>query len=98
MKLWLDDERNAPEGWKRVYSASEAIDLIKNGGIKEISLDHDLGENKATGYLVATCIEGMAQAGLIPRIKWNVHSMNPVGRKKIEVCLKQADKYWNLFN
>ncbi|VAW81561.1 hypothetical protein MNBD_GAMMA12-2513, partial [hydrothermal vent metagenome] len=51
MKVYLDDERPTPEGWVRVYWPDEAIELLKTGKVKEISLDHDLGDDeRGTGY------------------------------------------------
>jgi hypothetical protein len=51
MKVYLDDERNTPEGWTRVYWPDEAISLLEAGGVSEISLDHDLGDDeRGTGY------------------------------------------------
>lgn len=47
MKIYLDDQRCAPDGWVRCYYPNEAIQLFrcnKAGTIDEISLDHDLGE------------------------------------------------------
>ena len=44
MKVYLDDERSTPDGWVRVYWPEEAIELLKAGGVTEISLDHDLGD------------------------------------------------------
>lgn len=43
MRLWLDDLRLAPPGWTHVHTAMEAIKLLAAGGVKEVSLDHDLG-------------------------------------------------------
>ena len=45
MKVFLDDERKAPEGWVRVRWPEEAIELLQNGQVEEISLDHDLGDD-----------------------------------------------------
>ena len=58
MKVYLDDERETPEGWVRVYWPHEAIELLKTGKVEEISLDHDLGDDeKGTGYDVVTWVE-----------------------------------------
>lgn len=46
MKVYLDDERAAPDGWTRVYWPEEAIELLKTGAVHEISLDHDLGDDE----------------------------------------------------
>jgi hypothetical protein len=45
MKVFLDDERVAPERWTRVYWPKEAIRLLESGTVEEISLDHDLGDD-----------------------------------------------------
>jgi len=50
MRVFLDDERNTPEGWVRVYWPDEAIALLVGGKVSEISRDHDLGDdNRGTG-------------------------------------------------
>jgi len=51
MKVYLDDERETPDGWIRVYWPVEAIKLLKEDDVTEISLDHDLGDDeRGTGY------------------------------------------------
>jgi len=58
MKVYLDDERETPEGWVRVYWPDEAIKLLSDGVVTEISLDHDLGDDtRGTGYDVVLWIE-----------------------------------------
>jgi len=58
MKVWLDDERPAPSGWKHVYWPEEAIRLLRSGRVDEISLDHDLGDDRhGTGNDVVLWIE-----------------------------------------
>lgn len=60
MKVFLDDERETPNGWVRAYWPDEAISLLKTGNVKEISLDHDLGsDERGTGYDVILWIEEM---------------------------------------
>lgn len=86
--------RPAPEGWKPVRGSRDAIRLIGTGWVEEVSFDHDLGEG-GDGYRVASFIEEAACFGRIPRLKWNVHSMNPVGRERIMKCLERADVFWD---
>lgn len=43
MKIWHDDIRPAPDGWVWARTNARAIDLLLNGDVEEISLDHDLG-------------------------------------------------------
>lgn len=38
MKLWLDDLRPAPKGWLLAATAQEAIQLLGNGNIQQLSL------------------------------------------------------------
>lgn len=53
MKLWVDDIRDAPEGWTRAETISEAISILRMFGmpsgfskdserITHVSLDHDI--------------------------------------------------------
>lgn len=93
MKLWLDDIRPAPDGWKAVTNWGDAIRILATGWVEEVSLDHDLGSDR-DGYQVASFIEEAACFNRIPRLKWNVHSMNPVGRERITRCLERADLFW----
>jgi hypothetical protein len=57
VRVWLDDRRAAPEGWVHVRTPEEAIDLLRAGGIEELSLDHDLGSTSgcASGPATTSC-------------------------------------------
>ena len=84
MKVFLDDERDTPEGWHRVFWPDEAIKLLEGGTVDEISLDHDLGnDQRGTGYDVILWIEeAVATRGFKPpRIL--VHSANSSAREKM---------------
>lgn len=84
MKVFLDDERIAPDGWHQVRWPDEAISLLQTGKVEEISLD-DLGDDdKGTGYDVVLWIEEQViTAGFVPpRIV--VHSANSSARRKME--------------
>lgn len=95
MRLWLDDERPAPEGWTHVKTASEAIALLESGVVSEISLDHDLGPPMfGTGYDVASKIEELAYFDRIGPLRWSIHSANPVGRARMQQAMEHADFYW----
>ena len=86
MNVWLDDLRNAPEGFDvHVKTAQEAINLLKSGHVEVISLDHDLGEGAGTGYDVACFIERHN----IPVI-CHIHTQNVVGRRNMEMALRKA--------
>lgn len=103
MNIWLDDIRDPkihdPKGtWIWVKTADEAINALRTGNVKLISLDHDLGTDPDTGYTVAVWIEEQAWEGNLPELDWRVHSANPVGAKKIEAALFCADKAWQWYN
>ena len=51
MKVYLDDVRQAPEGWVRTYTVAETIELLKTGEVVELSLDHDLAPEHYAGQL-----------------------------------------------
>ncbi|QOT75734.1 cyclic-phosphate processing receiver domain-containing protein [Cupriavidus basilensis] len=77
MKVFLDDERPTPDGWRRVYWPDETIQLLESGVVEEISLDHDLGNDaRGTGYDVILWIEeAVALRGFKPP-RIIVHSAN----------------------
>ena len=90
MKLWLDDKREAPLGWMHVKTYADAMAILRgdNVVVDEISLDHDLG-TKETGYDVAVEIEKMHNLGKsVPKV--SSHSVNPVGRSKINAVAKRV--------
>ena len=84
MKVFLDDMRETPTGWIRCYWPNEVITLLKAGGVDEISLDHDLGDDFiGTGYDVIKWIEeAVYTRGFIPPVI-HVHSANGVARDKM---------------
>ena len=94
LRIYLDDERDTPEGWIRVYCPDEAIELLKTGEVAEISLDHDLGnDERGTGYDVILWIEEavITEGFRPPRIK--VHSANASAREKMELGIQTIKKY-----
>ena len=84
MRVYLDDEREAPAGWHRVYWPEEAIALLSTGNVVEISLDHDLGDDeRGTGYDVIVWIEEqVALHGMRPPLI-HVHSANSSARERM---------------
>ena len=95
MKVYLDDERTPPKGWKLVRWPEEAIELLKTGKVKKISLDHDLGDDEhGTGYDVVLWIEeSVATQGFVPP-EISVHSANPSAREKMERGIRSI---WKLY-
>ena len=93
MKVYLDDERETPEGWTRVYWPDEAIELLKTGQVIEISLDHDLGDDeRGTGYDVVKWIEEQVVTNnFIPPVI-RVHSANISARQKMELGIESIQR------
>lgn len=99
MRLWLDDIREPWRhgclGWHWVKSAQEAIEVLKTGRVEEASLDHDLSElrtlgqddGSATGYDVVCWMEAN---NVWPSLGTRVHSLNPVGRQRMEEVIERA--------
>lgn len=99
MGMWLDDLRSPPDdSWTWIKESAVAMGLValahSNGmPLSEISFDHDLGGDD-TAMPVAKMIEEGAYRGELPRIKWAIHSANPVGRMNLRAALESADRYW----
>jgi hypothetical protein len=92
MKLWLDDERPAPEGWVWVKTVEEAelaflgTDDSANPTmheITELSVDHDLGEDARPGYDLLVWLEEAVHDGMWDPPLVTVHSMNAGARPKM---------------
>lgn len=94
MKIYLDDERPAPEGWILAMTVPILIHLMKTqSNITDISLDHDLGNNELTGYDFMLWLEQQVFNKLIINIP-NVtfHTANPTGRKNMELSLCSIER------
>ena len=63
--------------------------------MQECPFDHDLGENKISGYIVARFIEKRAYLGKIPKMSWDIHSANPIGSENIKKAMNSADRFWD---
>jgi hypothetical protein len=109
MKIWLDDEPEAParaalfpasEGWVHCRWPADVIEHLKTGQVKELSLDHDLGESNGahshprTGMDVLTWLEQEVGFGRwthpLPRVR--LHTQNPVGRDNMKRTLRNIHR------
>jgi len=92
MKVYLDDERIAPDGWIQVRWPEDAIRLLESGEVTELSLDHDLGDDAhGTGYDVVLWIEeAVATRGFRPP-SVKVHSANSSARMKMESGIRSIE-------
>lgn|SRR5690348_3104405 len=93
--VWLDDERPMPKDYNtHVTTAEQAIELLKTGKVKVISLDHDLGSGKTEGIAVAKYIEEAAFHGTLEKIRVYLHTQNPVGKQNMKAAMRNALTYW----
>lgn len=95
-KLFLDDERKLPPSFNtHVYTAPNAIIMLKRGNIEAVSLDHDLGlEEAGTGYDVAKFIEEAAFHKALEPFDCYIHTANPVARVRMLQALLNAQRFW----
>lgn len=95
IKIWLDDVREAPEGYCCCHSVNEAIKKIiecekEYAVIDEINCDHDLGDYASDGGDGIKLIDWLAERKTHYPVK--LHTMNPVGRENMQ---REIDWYWN---
>lgn len=101
MKLWVDDVRPAPEGYKwchSVYRVLKEIQLreyeIKEFGdiediepIELIDLDHDAGDYYMYGGDYIKILDWLEKTGRNYPIR--IHSMNPVGVENMRRIIRR---------
>ncbi len=94
MKLFLDDIREAPKGWIKVRWPDEAIGLLKTGKVTEISLDHDLGnDKKGTGYDVILWIEKSVVLNNFKPPIILIHSSNISAKIKMLAAIEKINSF-----
>lgn len=97
LQIWLDDVRNPPdETWLVFRTAEDLITFLKTNKdeIACLSLDHDLGEGRMTGYGAISWIEERVVEGLmVPPLKMLIHSANPVGAKRISQAIESIQRF-----
>lgn len=96
-KLYLDDER-IPffDGWIIVRNFEDFKNTILEKGLpKEISFDHDLGDEVPTGY---DCVKWLVNHMKydLRKVDINVHSANSVGKQNIEGLIRSWNKFLDL--
>ena len=87
--VYLDDERETPEGWYRCRYVWEVVALIKANEVRRLSLDHDLG-TYPDGHYCRTGLDlvlWMVENCRWPREKPLVHSANPVGAEAMRFLI-----------
>ena len=74
MKIWVDDLRSVPEGYKWARSVNQAIALVEKAEANEekielLDLDHDLGDYYADGGDAIKLLDWLAERGTFYPIK-----------------------------
>jgi hypothetical protein len=93
MKIYLDDERAAPEGWTQARWPQDVVKLMHEFDVTHLSLDHDLGDDAhGTGYDVLLWIESRVSfTGFkIPEI--TIHTSNPAARLRMEAAVDAINR------
>jgi hypothetical protein len=104
IKVFLDDERPVPPGWIHARWPEDVIELLKNGDVDEISLDHDLADTlmegqgycpsvkERTGYDVLLWIEEQVILHNFIPPKISIHTSNPSARQKMEAAKESIER------
>lgn len=105
MKMWLDDVRPAPAGYKEVTNVKEAkmhccqmLDSNKVLCIEEFHLDHDAGDYAKMGGDYIELLKWLEEKqhinGWVIKAIFKFHSMNPVGVEMMKrICRANGWKY-----
>lgn len=96
MKIYLDDERVVPTGFVGVKTFDDFVKMVNDNinDITHISFDHDLGTDK-TGYDCAVYIEMLVHTACFNPCVMTCHSMNPVGKMRINQVFRSIQNRWN---
>jgi len=87
VKLFVDDQRAAPSGWLLARSVDEAVSVLRQGDVTDMSLDFDLGDG--TGVDVLDWLKWAVEQGRVTLPKLEAHSGSPVGRRRLEARIEQ---------
>ena len=94
MKIWVDDLRSVPEGYRGARSVNEAIRLIEKAElegepIEVLDLDHDLGDYAGDGGDAIKLLDYLAERETFYPVE--IHTANPVGRANME---RMINRFW----
>lgn len=95
MQVYLDDNRPAPPGWVRARTADEAIALLRQGNVTELSLDYDLGDPSfGTGMDVLEWLDAAVTKRQISLPRLAAHSGSPTGRRRLETTIALIEEQY----
>jgi hypothetical protein len=95
MKIYLDDERVAPQGWVQTRWPAETIALLQQHPVTHLSLDHDLGDDECgTGYDVLLWMEqAVVVDGYVPPESITIHSANASAWRKMSYAIDSIRRF-----
>jgi hypothetical protein len=95
VKVYLDDNRPAPVGWVLVRTADEAISLLRQGDVTEMSLDYDLGDpHFGTGLDVLDWLEQALSERRVQLPRLMAHSGSMLGRRRLQAAIALLEERW----
>ncbi len=93
MKVYLDDERDTPPGWCRVYTVKACVELLETRTITHLSLDNDLGTEQPEGFRVLDYLEAMVHDDpSFPMPEVSIHSANSTRRAHMKRALESIER------
>jgi hypothetical protein len=85
INVYMDDLRPCPKGFVLTRSVNRCKKILSSKRIHTLSLDHDMGFGKPTGF---DLVKYMVKHKLFAK-KIIIHSANPFGRYRMVQLLKQ---------
>jgi hypothetical protein len=97
MKIWVDDIRPAPEGYRWCKSTNEALCLIVDNinDIEIIHLDHDMGDTfGGDAIIILDELERLSHrkadfSKAVKNIIFKIHTANPVGAENMRRIIQK---------
>ena len=101
MKIWVDDLRTAPEGYRHVTNVDEAKKVIMQlynphthncPKVEILDLDHDAGlwSNLGDFIDILKWLEKKQnEKGWVINFPIRIHTMNPVGRENMRAVIQK---------
>lgn len=91
LKIWVDDVRPAPNGYKTVQSVNQFIDLAEKAGIDNIAvvdIDHDAGDFQKDGGDYIKILDWL-EFNKAENLNVRIHSANPVGAANMRRIIRK---------
>jgi len=97
VKIWIDDIRQAPDGYVWIKTVNDFVDYVEKNGLKNVGLidtDHDAGDYYDFGGDYIRCFDYLRMIGA-KDLTIHIHSANPVGANNIrQIISRCSDDGW----